>query len=262
MSQCCVWDFTLAKDKHEIDDIVKFCDKHCKKYAFQLEKGDSGFEHYQGRINLKIKKRLSWLKESFSESGHFSITSNENRNNMFYVLKDDSRISGPWTDENKPLYVPKQVREINKLYKWQESIIEISKIWDTRSINVIIDIKGCTGKSTIVNYMVAHGLANRLPPCNDIKDIMRAAMNMKKSNCYLIDLPRAMKKEKIAEFFAGIESLKDGYIYDDRYTFKFELIDCPNIFVFTNCRPDENYLSEDRWKFWYIGKNKKLIQTE
>jgi len=58
---------------------------------------------------------------------------------------------------------------------------------------------------------------------------------------------------------SGIETLKDGYAYDDRYHFKEEYFDCPQIWVFMNMVPDISMLSKDRWKLWVIKEGK--LQT-
>jgi len=57
-SNICVWDFTISVDK--VDNLEVLKDKlkiHCKKWIFQQEKGISGYEHYQGRVSLKVKAR-------------------------------------------------------------------------------------------------------------------------------------------------------------------------------------------------------------
>lgn len=65
-------------------------------------------------------------------------------------------------------------------------------------------------------------------------------------------MPRAINKEKLAQFFAGIETLKSGYCYDDRYKFNRRLFDRPRICVFTNVEPDLKLLSKDMWKLWTV----------
>jgi hypothetical protein len=69
----------------------------------------------------------------------------------------------------------------------------------------------------------------------------------------MIDMPRAIKKDKLNGFYSAIESLKDGYAFDDRYKFVEKIFDSPCIWVFTNTYPDTDLLSEDRWKFWHVG---------
>lgn len=258
-SATCVWDFTVPKEIEYIE-LAKLLDKHCKKWCFQLESGETTeYEHYQGRFSLKLKKRLKQLKEIFGNKYHFSITSNSNRENNFYVMKDETRIDGPW-DENSdilPRYIPRQVREINELWPWQNKIIEMSKIWDTRHIHAIIDKQGNIGKSILVTYMGVNKMSNNIPFCNDYKDILRMVMDRPKRRCYTIDIPRAINKEKLFQMYGAIETVKSGYAYDDRYKFKEDYFDSPNIFVFTNVEPDTNLLSIDRWKFWKV-ENKEL----
>lgn len=84
--------------------------------------------------------------------------------------------------------------------------------------------------------------------------------DMPTSTCYLIDLPRAMKKTNMVGLFSAIEEIKSGYAYDDRYKFVEKFFDCPNIWVFTNYIPDSEYLSADRWKIWQINKWSKQLE--
>lgn len=260
-SAICVWDFTIPKTEYkEHTDLINILHKNCKKWSFQLEKGEkTGFEHYQGRISLKNKQRLKQVKEIFTKKCHLSITSNANKGNSFYVMKEETRIKGPWCDEkDKPVYIPRQIREIENLYEWQKTIIEMSQKWDTRHIDLIIDTTGNIGKSILCTYMGVHKMANMIPFCNDYKDILRMVMDRPKRKAYLIDMPRAINKEKLFQLFSAIETIKNGYAYDDRYNFREEYFDCPNIFVFTNKIPDKSLLSPDRWRYWRVSQNKLI----
>ena len=145
------------------------------------------------------------------------------------------------------------------MYPWQQHIIDNYDIWDTRTINVIYDVKGNNGKSTLCGYMRSHKLGFVLPFCNDFKDIMRMIMCVPTKRCYLMDMPRAINKEKLYQMYSAIETIKNGYAYDDRYSFKEKVFDCPNIWLFCNVLPDRSLLSEDRWKFWQISDSKELV---
>ncbi len=263
-SPICVWDFTISEDKIKEDEIIKIIKGNSKKYAFQLEVGaTTGYKHYQGRISLKMKKRLNQVIKIFGNKFHWSITSNENKNNCFYVLKEETRISEDkvWKDTDEEIYIPRQIREIkNILRPFQSKIIELSKIWDKRHIHIIYNQKGNLGKTILKGYMRIHKLGRPLPFVNNYKDLLRMVCDMPTSNCYLIDIPRAIKKDNLNQLFSGIETLKDGYAYDDRYAFKEKYFDCPNIFVFTNRLPDTRMLSNDRWKIWTINKSYELIK--
>lgn len=256
------YDFTIPKGDYYSHDVEKLIyPGRVKRYAFQLEKSEHGYEHYQGRIRLIKKIRPTQAFKLFRDIKgiHLSPTTTEvfTTDDEFYVMKEDTRIEGPWTDRNKAAYIPRQVRDIT-LKPWQKSVAELSFVWDTRSINIIYDTVGNIGKSVLTTYMGVYGLARQIPYCNDYKDIMRMVMDMPTSNAYIIDLPRAISKERLFQLFGGIETIKSGYAYDDRYSFKDKYFDCPNIFVFTNSLPDTSLLSCDRWKIWHIVDNQLL----
>lgn len=73
-------------------------------------------------------------------------------------------------------------------------------------------------------------------------------------------MPRALNKERLAQFYSGIETLKSGYAYDRRYEFRQQLFDPPNVFVFTNEVPDRKYLSPDRWNLWTVNEQYELVK--
>lgn len=269
MNAVAVYDFTLSasdedyslqatKIKQGLSDIAK-------KYAFQLEKGDTGYIHWQGRISLIKKRRINEAIKLFASKDcfdkvHLSIT--HDTDNDFYVLKCDTYIEPHrYKDTDEVKYIPRQVREIKGLYPWQQYIVDNANVWDTRTINIIIDEQGNNGKSTLVTYMRAHGLARKIPFCNDYKDIMRMVCDMPTSTCYLIDMPRAINKERLFQLYGAIEEIKSGYAYDDRYKFTEKIFDCPNIWIFCNVIPDTSMLSHDRWKFWEISKG-NLIEKK
>ncbi len=263
MAYCCVWDFTISEDQSNEKDIKKLCHHHCKKWCFQLEEGKSGYLHYQGRVNFKTKKRLAALKKIHS-TAHWSPTSMECRNDNFYVTKDETRKNGPWMDQvtiDKD-YIPRQVREMKTLYPWQQTILNQLDVWDTRTVNVVIDKKGGKGKTCLMTYAMAHKLAKKIPFVNSHKDLMRMAYCVGVSRCYMMDLPRALDKKNLAGLYAAIEELKSGWCYDDRYTFKQRMFDCPNIWLFTNKDPDLNLLSRDRWRCWKIDEERNLVKYE
>lgn len=249
----CTWDFTLKAEGIEYEEIKECCLKDCKKWCFQKEKGESGYEHFQGRVSLKVKSRKG---PKWFEKMRWSVTSNENRDNDFYVTKSDTRIEGPWSDQDK--YIPRQVRDI-KLRSWQQTILDNRDEWDTRTINCIVCPGGNIGKSTLCTYAGARGLARKIPMMESYKDFMRMVMDVPTSRLYLIDFPRSLNKVGCGHFWSAIETVKDGYAYDDRYNFREKYFDCPNIWVFTNTKPELKFLSKDRWKFWKVSdKTSKL----
>ncbi len=258
MNALCVWDFTVSKKFITQEVIDKNMRRWGKKWCFQEEIGKDGYEHFQGRVSLKTKSRLSGVRKIL-EKAHWGATSSANKDNMFYVMKEDTRVAGPWANTDEVCYIPRQIRELPELYPWQAEVIERSKVWDTRHINVIIDTTGNIGKSTLVSYMRVHKLARTLPPMKSYKDIMRCAMSMPVAKTYIVDMPRAICKKNLGDFFSGIESLKSGYCWDDRYAFKERNFDCPNIWLFTNKIPESWMLTADRWCLWEITHDRNLV---
>ena len=247
----CNYDFTLwDKDKLlEVGRIKTDLDAIAKKWCFQGEDAGSGL-HYQGRFSLKVKKRIS---EFTFLHAHLSKTSTENMDNMFYVMKDETRVSGPWRDTD--MYIPRQVREIT-LYPWQLEIERDIGVWNTRNINIVVDTNGNCGKSILTTFLcTTRSDVKSVPALNNYKDIMALVMCMPVAKMYIVDMPRGIDKFHQAEFFAAIESLKDGHAFDTRYSFKEKYFDCPNIWVFTNVKPDFSLLSSDRWHMFTIVNN-------
>lgn len=267
---CYVYDFTHKyceeTDEYDFDLLKSFLDTFTKKWCFQLEKGETtGYLHYQGRFHLIKKDRISGILKKYRFT-HLSITSSNCSNDFNYVEKNETRVKGPWFSQNiendiNYQYIPRQIREISNLYPWQETIIQMSKEWDSRNINIIIDQVGNNGKTILKTYMGVHKLGRSVPFVNDYKDIMRIIYCLPTSNCYLFDFPRAINKERMFGLFSGIEDIKNGYCWDDRYSFKERYFDCPNIFVFTNTFPDISMLSNDRWRFWTINPETKVLET-
>lgn len=248
---CCVWDFTLPCNDLHYTDVIKVLSENCKKWSFQQERGEkTGFIHFQGRVSLKVKSR----KPFKLFNAHWSVTTNENMDNDFYVCKDDTRIDGPWSDKTyrTPLYIPRQVKEHKTFLPWQATAVDMSEIWDPRSINVIFDPFGNNGKSFFAMWMLTHNKGRIVPFINNCKDLMRMVCDLPISKTYIIDIPRSIKKTELRGLFAGIEMIKNGYAFDDRYAFKEITFDSPTIWVFVNKLPKLSYLSADRWKVYTI----------
>lgn len=299
------WDFTLwlpetfegeFLESEEFLGLQKtleeILDKYCQDWVYQLEQaggsGEDGTDdsedesdegdlrfHLQGRFRLKTKARLTALKRYFKDgvlhTAHLSVTSSENRNNNFYVTKEDTRKGGPWYSESFSLmvkddFVPRQVQEkMQKLFPWQQFVLDDCRKWCPRTINVIVDRKGNSGKSSFISYMLCKEKNSlEVPPVHDFKDVAQFICSsiQQKGRKYckniFVDFPRSRDQTKIHQFMAGIERIKDGRVFDCRYRASTVLIDSPNIWMFTNIVLKLDYVSYDRWAFWTIDKSKCL----
>lgn len=252
-----VWmDWRCNEDLYSPKELIEIMRSEASEWKFQLERGEqTGYVHYQGRVRLIKKTRCSTWGRRWGFN--YVRPTNENaQGNWDYVTKEDTRIEGPWSWDDKRL--PRDVAKVEKLHAWQEELKDIAAVYEERKIHVVVDTRGNNGKTLFTRWMMCHGKAQLIPFCNDFKDIMRMVMDMPKSPCYIMDMPRAIKKEKLYQLWSGIEMVKNGYAYDDRYSFKQELFDPPNIIVFMNNEPDISLLSRDRWKFWEIGEEMEL----
>lgn len=266
----CVWDLTVGDGYTNVEDLLKLMKTHCKKYCFQREQGEeTGFNHFQGRISLKIKQRLSGVKNLFGiKEAHWTITSNANRGNMFYANKEETRIEGPWSDESKDIYIPYQYQGIlDNLRPFQQHIFDRKDDRDPRKINIVVDERGNRGKSSLAAIMEIMGYAIDMPPCNDGEKLIQSLLDM----CYektrdpkviFIDLPRSMNQDKLFGMYTAIEQIKKGKLYDFRYNYKSWWIDAPQIWVFCNIEPHKGYMSRDRWNMFTINDENELISSK
>lgn len=261
MADCYCWDYTLKFDENQQLKIFKDNLRLiCKKWGFQLEEGKSGYKHWQGRISLRKKKSLSSLISLFKsypqwEGVHFSPTANANTKNFNYVFKDDTRIAGPWCDTDEEDIVPtKQMIMFNswELYPYQAKLEKLASEFCLRSIDFIYDQDGNIGKSLFSEYMEGKKLAEEVPPFRLMDDIFQWVASRPIKPCYIFDMPRGMKKDKLADFYSGIEIIKNGVAFDKRYAAKKIRFDRPRIFIFSNTLPMFNLMSKDRWKVWTI----------
>jgi len=255
---CAVWDITWKWDALSCSAWRSFFTTYAKKWAFQKEEGAGGYVHGQARMSLVAKRTFGPLKELMDASGlvdyHLTPTSKgvALKGDTFYVIKVDTQLDGPWTDqdEREEKVMTKQLQKIQTLYSWQQSVVDYLKSWEDRKILCVVQPAGDCGKSGFAEYCEYHDLAYEIPPMNDMQDIMAWVMGIStKWKAFIIDMPKAMKKDKLGPFFAGLECLKNGVCYDKRYGPKKRRMDRPHVIVFTNSMPDTNLLSADRWDF-------------
>lgn len=258
--QLYVFDFTLSNvvcDSHI--DLSNALRAWCKKFVFQQEVGDSGYVHWQGRVSLIKKRRLNELinripKESILSKCHWSVTSAACKDDTFYCIKEDTRVNGPWKDTDPVIVLTDDVKAIRTWRPWQEDVMrEIKGPVNTREINVVIDDVGNKGKSILIKYLDQNNIATYIPPMSLCEDMLQACMCLPKTGCYVINLPKAMRKEKLNQLYMAIETIKDGYLYDKRYSYKRMWINAPHVWVFTNKMPDRLMLSNDRWNLYGIN---------
>lgn len=149
--------------------------------------------------------------------------------------------------------------EQHELYTWQKKVLAFCAEKDLHTIHFVFVPKGNVGKSVFCEWLEYHDHAYELPPMNSMRDMMQCWMGAPESKTYLINMPRALKKDKLGQMYSGIECIKNGVCYDKRYAFKKNRLVRPNIIVFANMYPDFSCISVDRWNLYQIDEDYDLF---
>lgn len=293
-----VWDITCWNEGLTAATIKGVLTQYAKKWAFQKEQGLKdlvleaaaatpaetkdeekapmkimGKVHWQIRVSLLVKLRqnelIALLATTCLRGAHVSLTSTENHKGFDYVLKDATRVEGPWTDKtdgtDEKAEEPTELKGVT-LYPWQQAMVDLIKTPVTkdnrRTVNVLYDPMGNTGKSFLRKYLEWNKLAVVMPTMKDVKDIMRWAMG-NKGRAYVFDMPRNTLKGRMGDFWMGVECLKDGRPWEDRYKPKaIQMADNPHVWVLCNDMPDQRALIGDRWGLWTIGHDNTMVNIK
>lgn len=270
------WDFRCSAEGLTEETILVDIKRIAKHFVFQEEKGSTtGYLHYQGRMSLIKKARkaelmklwktleLTWPLPNYLEP---TVDAVHKSSDFSYVTKEDTRTRGPWSDKDKKVWVPPQYRmSLDKLYPYQRVIYDSASVFDTRTINFLYCPNGNIGKTTITSLCEIHGKGLSLPPVNDAQALVQAACGLciAKQERYpspiFVDLPRCQDKSKLYGIFSAIEQIKNGKLYDLRYSYTEWWIASPQIWVFSNREPDLGMLSLDRWRVWTVDEGMALV---
>lgn len=269
------YDLTIPAEGAEGFDknqTIEWLNGWAKKWVFQTERGEiAGKLHQQVRLHLTVRRRIGELisvtKDTLPVGHHWSITSNTvHQGQQFnYVMKADTRVEGPFNDKDFEVPPPltRQLRTFmgHDMWPWQTQVLQLVQQSDDRSIKIIYDEFGNAGKSIFCEFLEYQGLAYEVPSFRESEDIMQCVMSQKPKKAYIIDMPRGMKKDKLASFYSGLEMLKNGVAYDKRYSFKKMRFDRPQIIVFTNSWPDWSLMSRDRWELFRMGEGTRRLTS-
>ena len=278
----CLFDVTIF-DGHKqyltFNEVIEAASKVFNKFVFQKEECPSTKKpHWQFRGSLIKRASCGVVKGKLIPAfpGNWSLTSSTVHNDarvFNYVMKEDTRIEGPWSDKDIPPE-PKPMTPQLKLFleggyhqgeqllpvrlPWHDQIIQLTSQFDMRSIYLIYDTIGNSQKSIYLEYLEYMDLAFEAPPFRGMEDMMQFCYSFPAQKMYFIDMPRGMKKDKLADFYAGIETLKNGVLYDKRYEGKKKRIARPHIVVYTNTLPVLSLMSTDRWKIYTMQADKSI----
>lgn len=233
------YDVTLPRENMNDLDLQNFIEGlGVDRYAYGREIGESGYEHYQIRYVLKNPSVWDAQKKKWSTVGGHVTPTSEMGHNFNYVEKEGNFYRS-WEG------VIGKFATI-QLRPWQGMAVASLKEQNDRQVTVIIDEEGNHGKSWLGKYIEATHMGDYMPMMSDHKEWVAYAMAFPRK-CYVIDVPRAESIQQKKAMWTAIEQLKNGCLYDGRYSPRKMWIDPPKLLIFANEEPPFDTLSRDRW---------------
>lgn len=271
---CYVFSFRWSILANGTWDLEEFCNpakvlawlrSKCQDFVIQLEmterEGPVHNYHYQGTIKMAKRVRAKQLSIEWNEElcgNTISDASAAGKEQLkFYCMKTDTRVAGPWG--KRKLATHRDTPTIEEFWPWQTALYkEIQDQPDDRTIHWIWNKEGNGGKTKFAKRMVIENFAKFLSPCK-ASDALNFVYNCPNENCYLFLLPRTWGSSiSKTELYQALESIKDGMIFNSKYSTGTLVMDSPHVVVFANFPPKVECLSLDRWKIREI-KNKEFI---
>lgn len=240
------WDFTIPKKDVTKDELVKrFENAKADKFVIGEEVGKlTEYEHYQCKAHFRKPMTFEELEKYIGKFYHQpSITKD------FSYCEKEGKFYRSWQGALAKYH------DI-ELLPWQgETIAELCDQND-RQITVVLDRNGNKGKSWLAKHLVVKYNFAYVPAMPNFEDYMFMAMAHPNADGFIFDIPRADNSEQCKAMWCAMETIKNGYLYDKRYTFTEKWIEAPKMLVFTNDKPPYTMLSEDRWRIYEIQRDK------
>lgn len=239
------WFFTLNNYTDEEFEVLK---NIITQYTVINEEiGNDGTPHLQGCLFYKNGKTFTAIKK-INKRIHWEIIRNKAKA-IEYCKKSETRKEGTTPYINGSVQEEKKIRCIEKLYPWQQDIInlmekEIEEPNDRR-INWIYSEKGNIGKTALAKYICIN-YKNSIYISGRAKDMKYAIVESKqKPEIIICGYPRSIGDTYIS--YTGIEEVKDGIFFSTKYKSGMCIYNPPVMIVLANYPPIEEQISRDRW---------------
>lgn len=241
------WDFTLPKDKWTMDEIIERLEKNgADRFAIGDEKGEGGYEHFQGRVVFKVAKEmttvcnlLGFCRGKGPDMDRWGWVGPTHVRDFEYVKKE-GKFYCSWEGALRKF-------QTIELLGWQAQAEQFFQNESERQVYIIVDEIGNHGKSWFSKYLEATHQADVCPVTDGDASNYIEYCCKHPAKGYVFDVPRADSIKSKKAMWRAIEQIKNGLLYDRRYTSEKKWIDPPKIIVFSNEEPDYDTLSQDRW---------------
>lgn len=227
------------KQFNQLMKLIRQNDIH--KWIIGIEQGANGYDHFQ--IRMATRWTFEEMTNIFHETAHIEECSDtweyERKSGLFFSSEDTPEI--------------RRVR-FGRPNQAQEHIIETARSQNDRQVDVWYDPKGNHGKTWLTVHLWERGEALVVPRSSTTPEKLSAFIcsAYKGEEFIIIDIPRAGKIPP--SLYEVIEEVKDGLVFDHRYSGKTRNIRGAKVIIFTNTKLDEKKLSYDRWRLHGMEK--------
>ena len=233
-------DATVWTDNLKVseDEWRKVISGYFERYAYGRETAPStGRRHLQFRGVLKGTLSADTVGV-LSALGFCNVTPTHVKN-FDYVYKDGDFYCS-WEVWRPEFDYVKQNWEV-----WMEQVQSMTDE-KGRTIEIVLDEDGNHAKTAFAMLMSYEHRAVYCPPFDKGRDLINFVLQCRSSPWYILDMPRAFEFTK--DWACAVEQLKNGYVYDSRYSFKDKMLPCrPRVTLLVNTLPEyETYFSKDR----------------
>lgn len=249
------WVFTWNNyTSTDSSNILQLFNIVADKYIFGEEIGESGTPHLQGYVEFKKKCRPLSIDSSFKKA-HWEKAKGNLISNAIYCSKGSNI-------HKLNIIVPKEIKIINPIFKWQLNILDIIKNYtEDRKINWFWEEKGGIGKTEFCRYLVVKH--NAIILGGKGSDMKYAVLEYVKAHgsypeLIVFDIPRSSRSWLS---YTGIEEIKNALFFSNKYEAKQCVGNKPCVLVFANFEPDYDNLSKDRWNVVDISEKVKTIKV-
>lgn len=220
---------------------------------FGRETGRSGYQHWQ--FALKTSSDLEDWNNRHGFGWHIENAVSWEKA-VLYCRKDGRYFLVGNPPRAERMFFKYRVSKAFKPNRDQRAILRELHNQNDRTIQVWIDRKGSSGKSTIGYLENIGGRWLSVPRTEQsgVKILDFVAMHYDGEKVVCVDLPR--QKTLTPELCGVLEDIKDGQVYSGKYQGTKLFIRGIKIVVFTNqWIPKKTYesLSKDRWDIHVIG---------
>lgn len=238
------YQMTISKEKWggDAQTFGAWLDEHgARDWAIGNEIGLTGYEHLQVVVHFKRGVNLSILKNNIGCFGNVQVS---HEHNFDYALKSGNYITS-WKD---PLGRYKTI----ELWPWQKEVLEMLENQNDRQILCIVNKSGNVGKSILAKYCETNKIMDVCPVVSEEYNDYTGYCFEFEASGYIFDIPRSESTKRRKTMWAGIETIKNGLLFEKRYHPRKKWIEPPKILIMTNYWPPIDALSHDRWQLYEL----------